>query len=181
MTAILKVDTIQDTSGNNIINENANTITIGKSGDTVNLASGATAGFGKVLQVLTATDSTQRTTSSSSFVTASNTLSVSITPSSVSNKVFIVCNSSYGQTGTGEQGIATIYRDSTNLGPSMGLMNSVSSSGNIQTPGSMSFLDSPNTTSSITYQAYFKTGGGGSLQINKNGTQGTITVFEIAG
>ena len=47
MTAILKVDTIQDTSGNNIINENANTITIGKSGDTVNLASGATqSGFG---------------------------------------------------------------------------------------------------------------------------------------
>jgi hypothetical protein len=31
MTAILKVDTIQDTSGNNIINENAGTITIGKS------------------------------------------------------------------------------------------------------------------------------------------------------
>jgi len=41
MTAILKVDTIQDTSGNNIINENANTITIGKSGDTVNLAAGS--------------------------------------------------------------------------------------------------------------------------------------------
>ena len=37
MTAILKVDTIQDTSGNNIINENANTITIGASGDTVNV------------------------------------------------------------------------------------------------------------------------------------------------
>ena len=37
MTAILKVDTIQDTSGNNIINENANTVTIGKAGDTVNV------------------------------------------------------------------------------------------------------------------------------------------------
>ena len=37
MTAILKVYTIQDTSGNNIINENANTITIGKSGDTTNI------------------------------------------------------------------------------------------------------------------------------------------------
>jgi len=37
MTAILKVDTIQDTSGNNIINENANTITIGKAGDTTNI------------------------------------------------------------------------------------------------------------------------------------------------
>jgi len=47
MTAILKVDTIQDTAGNNIINENANTITIGKAGDTVNLAAGATqSGFG---------------------------------------------------------------------------------------------------------------------------------------
>ena len=30
MTAILKVDTIQDTSGNNIINESSDTITIGK-------------------------------------------------------------------------------------------------------------------------------------------------------
>jgi len=46
MTAILKVDTIQDTSGNNIINESSNTITIGKSGDTVNLASGATNNLG---------------------------------------------------------------------------------------------------------------------------------------
>jgi len=37
MTAILKVDTIQDTSGNNIINENSNTITIGAAGDTTNI------------------------------------------------------------------------------------------------------------------------------------------------
>ena len=35
MTSILKADTIQDAAGNNIINENANTITIGASGDTV--------------------------------------------------------------------------------------------------------------------------------------------------
>jgi hypothetical protein len=32
MASILKVDTIQDQSGNNIINENADTITIGASG-----------------------------------------------------------------------------------------------------------------------------------------------------
>jgi len=37
MTAILKVDEIQDTSGNNIINESSDTITIGASGDTVNV------------------------------------------------------------------------------------------------------------------------------------------------
>jgi len=38
MTAILKVDTIQDTSGNNIISESSDTITIGASGDTIALA-----------------------------------------------------------------------------------------------------------------------------------------------
>jgi len=42
MTAILKVDTIQDTSGNNIINESSDTITIGASGDTISIPSGAT-------------------------------------------------------------------------------------------------------------------------------------------
>ena len=42
MSSILKVDTIQDQSGNNIINESADTITIGASGDTVTIPSGAT-------------------------------------------------------------------------------------------------------------------------------------------
>ena len=37
MTAILKVDTIQDTAGNNIINESSDTITIGAAGDTTNI------------------------------------------------------------------------------------------------------------------------------------------------
>jgi hypothetical protein len=42
MASILKVDTIQDQSGNNIINENADTITIGASGDTITVPTGAT-------------------------------------------------------------------------------------------------------------------------------------------
>ncbi len=37
MSSIIKVDTIQDQAGNNIINESSNTVTIGKSGDTVNI------------------------------------------------------------------------------------------------------------------------------------------------
>ena len=37
MTSILKVDTIQDADGNNIINESGNTISIGASGDTTNI------------------------------------------------------------------------------------------------------------------------------------------------
>jgi len=42
MASIIKVDTIQDQDGNNIINEAANTITIGASGDTITIPSGAT-------------------------------------------------------------------------------------------------------------------------------------------
>jgi len=37
MSSIIKVDTIQDQSGNNIISESSDTITIGASGDTVNV------------------------------------------------------------------------------------------------------------------------------------------------
>jgi hypothetical protein len=42
MASILKVDTIQDQSGNNIINESGDTITIGASGDTITVPVGAT-------------------------------------------------------------------------------------------------------------------------------------------
>jgi hypothetical protein len=42
MTSIIKVDTVQDVDGNNIISENANTITIGASGDTISIPAGAT-------------------------------------------------------------------------------------------------------------------------------------------
>jgi len=42
MSSIIKVDTIQDQDGNNIINENANVITVGASGDTITIPSGAT-------------------------------------------------------------------------------------------------------------------------------------------
>jgi hypothetical protein len=41
MASILKVDTIQDQSGNNIINESGDTITIGASGDTITVPTGA--------------------------------------------------------------------------------------------------------------------------------------------
>ena len=42
MTSILKVDELQDSSGNLIIKEVANAITIGASGDTITVPSGAT-------------------------------------------------------------------------------------------------------------------------------------------
>jgi len=48
MTSTIKVDNIQNQCGANIINESSNTITIGASGDTIALASGASqSGFGR--------------------------------------------------------------------------------------------------------------------------------------
>ena len=48
MTSTIKVNNIQNQCGSNIINESSNTITIGASGDTISLASGASqTGFGR--------------------------------------------------------------------------------------------------------------------------------------
>ena len=48
MTSTIKVDNIQNQCGANIIKEDSNTITLGASGDTVTLASGASqTGFGR--------------------------------------------------------------------------------------------------------------------------------------
>ena len=183
MTAILKVDTIQDTAGNNIINESSDTITIGASGDTITIPSGATItnsgtatgfGGGKVLQVLTATDITTRSTTSTSFVTASNTLSINITPSATSSKIFIQTSFEV-LTNSGARGFWTIYKDSTHLGHNNGMF-SVNASNDVA--GSLTFLDSPSSTSELTYAVYMKTNGT-TCSMNANTVKGSIVVMEI--
>ena len=63
MTSTIKVNNIQNQCGANIINENSNTITIGASGDTVALASGASqSGFGRSGSVDWQTGSIKTTT-----------------------------------------------------------------------------------------------------------------------
>ena len=179
----LKVSNIQTSSG-------SGTITIGQSGETVTIPSGVTmSGMGKVLQVVTATDSTLRTTTSTSFVTGSNTLSVSITPSSTSNKIFVIVNANIVN-GSGDGFVfATIYRDSTNLGEStngMAFGNSVSGITPIDHPACVTILDSPSSTSALTYQFYFRSNNA-SYTASINGraavatTKSSITAFEIAG
>ena len=154
------------------------------------------ASAGQVIQVITATDSTRRnTTTTNTFLTASNTLSVSITPSSASNKIFIIVNTGayIGAAGSGSV-VGTIYRDATNLGlasASDGLSVGARGEDGASAGGgslAMSYLDSPSTTSATTYQVYFKsTGGAGvSATINDAGNNtdsvtGSITCFEIKG
>jgi len=136
-------------------------------------------GAGKVLQVVTATDSTQRTTTSTSFVTASNTLSLSITPSSASNKIFLIASLN-GSSSADYAGIFTVYRNSTNVAAD-NFMKTAATSGS-RASCTFSVLDSPSLTSAITYQIYLKSeGGSNSARINIDTSTSTLTAFEIAG
>jgi hypothetical protein len=139
-------------------------------------------GTGAVLQVIQATDESTRTTTSTSFVTGSNTLSVSITPSSASNKVAIfVSHYAYAST---TSCCATIFRNgSTNLGNATSGFGQMSSNGGaVDLNMSYNFLDSPNTTSSTTYQVYFRTTNAiSTAYISNSPLKATIIVMEIAG
>ena len=136
----------------------------------------AEAGGGKVLQVLTATDSSARTTTSTSFVTASNTLSVNITPSATSSKIFVQTSFECSSASSGRS-FFTIYRDSSNLGNTNGMF-SVGGQELDGQSGSMTFLDSPSSTSQLTYAVYMKSNGQ-TASINANTTKGSIVVMEI--
>jgi hypothetical protein len=151
-------------------------------GDNTWSSAGATAG--QVIQVLSATDNTNRTTTSSSFVTGSNTLSVTITPSSTSNKIFVIASTCLRTDANSVYAVATIFRGSTNLGNSnLGMGSIWSTSGTANFPFTMHYLDSPASTSALTYQVYFRAANTGTIYLNglDPNNQGSITVMEIKG
>tara|TARA_B100001989_G_C24217420_1_gene306163 strand:- start:44 stop:559 length:516 start_codon:yes stop_codon:yes gene_type:complete len=164
---------------NKIAARTGNTITI-NSGDKISGAAGSIVAPGQIIQVVTASDAVERTLTSSSFVAASNTLSVSITPSSASNKIFVTCSLSYGSPSGTHSFFATLYRGSTNLGTANGFGNLFSGSSYHYAHATLQILDSPNTTSSVTYQPYFRVGSG-TGRINNSASVSTITAFEVVG
>ncbi len=182
MTAILKVDTIQDTSGNNIINESSDTITIGASGDTISIPSGATiansgtaTGFGKVLQVVTDVLSTETGTTSTSYVAVSG-FAATITPSSTSSKILVLCSAS-SYINAADTYFGTIYRGATDLGTFGRLYSTAGGLGGFI---SFNYLDSPSTTSATTYTYYHKVGSGTGY-VSVNNYKSNLTLLEIAG
>ena len=184
MASIIKVDDVQDAAGNNIINEAGDVITIGASGDTITIPSGATitnsgtaTGFGKVLQVVTATDAANYSVTSTSYVNSSNGLTVDITPSATSSKIFVqVCIAKIFGEG-GQNLFMTIYRDASNIGGTEGM--GIHGGFDETLPCSMSILDSPSATSATTYQVYAKVTGGSSSNYGNANSNSSITVFEI--
>lgn len=147
-------------------------------GKTVTLPAGT---GGKVLQVVTATDETTRTITSTSYVTGSNTLSVTITPSSTSNKIFIIMNTNAMSPSDTYAGDITIFRGATNLATNQfaRLVETGTYGGSALC---ITVLDSPSTTSATTYEVKAKIESGGNRVIlNEGSSKGSITAFEIAG
>ncbi len=153
------------------------------------------AGGGKVLQVVSTTKTDTFATNPSSAWIDVTGLSVSITPSSASNKVLIqISISGSGVTGTNiahfrlVRASTTIYAGDTAGSRPSGFAACIDSDGNATEHVSGVFLDSPSTTSSTTYK--IQTYSNNTVYVNRSSTDidvternrsaSTILVMEIA-
>ena len=142
---------------------------------------------GNILQIVQNTNSTSTTASTTTYVDSS--LSASITPSSSSSKILIIISQTghvYSTTGSNRWGSIRILRDSTEihaieqaLGGRGGL-----SGGDRSDAASISvtFLDSPATTSSVTYKTQGKVNStlcNYTFQVSESTS--VITLLEVAG
>jgi len=136
---------------------------------------------GHVIQVVSNTNSYTANSgfllesTSTSFVAAA--LSASITPKFASSKIMISISTTNYRTGDVS---VTIYRGSTNLGGSTYGMARLTTATNKWHNVSLVHLDSPNTTSAITYQLYSRAESG-TTYIGGDGNQlNNIVLMEIA-
>ena len=132
----------------------------GTVGDNVARASGviAAAGGGKVLQVVANTDTPSVETSSTSYVHITDIPTLNFTPSATSSKVLLIASFGGGEIGA-DNGYVTLCRDTTNLGAAGGFSTIQHSSSHRFPLGGAVFLDSPNTTSQVTYDIRIKSEG----------------------
>ena len=158
----------------------------------VNLAdnfafSGTVTGAGKILQIVTSGNiATTFDTTSETYQTMG--CNVAITPSSTSSKIMVWANVSGfymygGQGGSGDDGASgAIYRDSTEIYGSNArfLYHRDTSAGSMELgiPCVLQVLDSPSSTSEITYGIYMRAFVGST--INASGYDRSIIAMEIA-
>ena len=141
---------------------------------------------GKFLQIQTNTHATRFTTSSTSYVAATG-YTVSITPSATSSKIFVIVSTSMDNKGSDKTIYATLYRSisggaTTHItDDAEGVAANYTDSGRQYTPVTLHTLDSPSTTSAVTYQVYVKSNGSHDVTFNDKEGQAQLTAFEIAG
>ena len=140
-------------------------------------------GTGAVLQVVNGTTSTGVSSTSNTF--ADTGLSASITPSSTSNKILVIIN----QNGLRKENDAAnndigikVFRGTTEIAePTRFSLFTGTATRLYGTTVSGCYLDTPSSTSSLTYKTQFRRpDGAGTVHVQSVGTS-TITLLEIAG
>ena len=138
----------------------------------------AAAGGGKLLQIVYDTDETERTTSSTTYAYVSGMPTVDITPAATSSKILILANCTAVETNAADC-FFTVFRDSTDIGSTTGGgLTHVQHTGSRMPAGVMSALDSPSSTSTLTYQIRMKQPGGNPVYFN-NGTTSLTSIMAI--
>tara|TARA_R100000329_G_scaffold31445_1_gene28997 strand:+ start:514 stop:1086 length:573 start_codon:yes stop_codon:yes gene_type:complete len=147
-------------------------------------------GVGKILQVVQTVKTDVTSTTSASF-TAISGLSVNITPSATSSKILVIVDVKIGNNG-GAGAYIKLVRDSTdiyvgdtatNRTPCLHQTYGGSDTGEgLYGMAKMggTFLDSPNTTSQVTYAVYWMRMNNATLYTNRNGSE-THTQYEGRG
>ena len=150
---------------------------------------------GKVLQVVETRLTTVLSTTSASWV-ATTGLNASITPSSTSNKVLILLNATlssdnHGHMRLSKDGGSSFIGGGVSSGSRSGVIfYAGESNDNTARPQSCSILDSPSSTSALTYQAYWRVSSS-TTHLNRTGNDtdaaygsrgvSSITLLEVAG
>ncbi len=141
-------------------------------------------GAGKVLQVVSVSTTTTTVSTSTSFADLTG-LSASITPSSASNKILVhyFLNGSTFRGSSGYfRGWIKILRGATNIKEDIfgGYLN-VGTDNNAYGGFNSSIIDSPNSTSSLTYKLQSKVDSGGSFTVQSDASSSSILILmEIA-
>ena len=140
---------------------------------------------GKVLQVVTVQDTTVRSTTSTSYTKASNGYDLNITPTASNSNILLEASFGGGIAGTGVRCHFTIFRDSTDIGTGDGvttheITNTSSNARSSEQSQHLLVVDSPNSTSQITYSIQMKSQDGSTVYMNQKGV-GCFVAYEIAG
>ena len=134
---------------------------------------------GGIIQIVQDTNSSESSTSSSSYVTSG--LSLNITPTSASNKILVCFNLPLQSGAHNLRAAVGLHRGGSQiyLAQRESLFNN-SSSNNSETVSGM-FLDSPATTSAVTYDVRVRvSGGSGTFYWAVSSTVGTLTAMEVS-
>lgn len=133
-----------------------------------------------IIQVINSVRTAGDATTSATFVATG--LSVTITPKFANSRILIICTAPLYNAGDNFHQYTTIYRGGSNLVTNeMQLYSSAGSATGRWTNGSMTYLDSPNTTSPTTYTVYFRSiTSGQQVNYGTSNQVSVMTVMEIA-